>query len=144
MSISDWCSRPLQILLRKLIKADYCPFPLQFPSHKENSPTLIEEFLRKLHTAPDDRTNRCLQQPAKSAINCAAMTWSEQTGSVYCRERTRFVYESRQYSGPVLSDTRHTSFYSTVVAMFLFQSLYSTAVAILYSKTFILLYSTQS
>ncbi len=40
-----------------------------------------------------------------------------------------------------LSDTRHTSFYSTVVAMFLFQSLYSTAVAILYSKTFILLYS---
>ena len=58
------------------------------------------------------------------------MTWSEQTGSVYCRERTRFVYESRQYSGPVLSDTRHTSFYSTVVAMFLFQSLYSTAVAI--------------
>ena len=112
MSISDWCSRPLQILLRKLIKADYCPFPLQFPSHTENSPTLIEEFLWKLHAAPDDRTNRYLQQPAKSAINCAAMTWSEQTGSVYCRERTRFVYESRQYSGPVLSDTRHTSFYA--------------------------------
>ena len=63
-------------------------------------------------TAPDDRTNRYLQQPAKSAINCAAMTWSEQTGSVYCRKRTRFVYESRQYSGPVLSDTRHTSFYA--------------------------------
>ena len=71
-----------------------------------------QKIFEKSMTAPDDRTNRCLQQPAKSAINCAAMTWSEQTGSVYCRKRTRFVYESRQYSGPVLSDTRHTSFYA--------------------------------
>ena len=42
-----------------------------------------------------------LQQPGVSNINCAAMTWSEQTGAMYCRGRTRFVYESRQYIGPV-------------------------------------------
>ena len=42
-----------------------------------------------------------LQQPGVSMINCAAMTWSEQAGSMYCRERTRFVYESRQCTGPV-------------------------------------------
>ena len=29
------------------------------------------------------------------------MTWSGHTGLVYCRERTRLVYDSRQYTGPV-------------------------------------------
>ena len=44
------------------------------------------------------------------------MTWSEQEGSVVLTDAYTLVYVSRQYSRTFLSDTRHTSFYSTAVA----------------------------
>ena len=72
------------------------------------------------------------------------MTWSEQGSSAVLADaytacvRTQAVlqvFSVRYTSYELLFDSR---------GYFIFQSFYSTAVAILYSKTFILLYSTQS
>ena len=59
-----------------------------------------------------------LEQAGVSEINCAAMNWSEQTGSVYCRERTRFVYEPDNIAGQFV---RYTSYELLFTRFGLFQ-----------------------